>query len=82
MFTNYLKIAWRNLLRDRQFTFLNLLGLGAGLACTLMIYLWIIDEYKIDKYNAKDDQLITVIALGHQAIRTAVANPMKALRTE
>ena len=57
MFKNNLKIAWRNLVKDRQFTFLNLLGLSTGLVCTLLIYLWVNDELHVDKYNEKDGQL-------------------------
>src|SRR5450631_1087298 len=57
MFKNNLKIAWRNLIKDRQFTLLNLLGLSTGLACTLLIYLWIHDEYQFDKFHERDAQL-------------------------
>jgi putative ABC transport system permease protein len=62
MIQNYVKIAWRNLLKDRQFTLLNLIGLSTGLACTLLIYLWVNDELHIDKVNEKDDQLFQVMA--------------------
>lgn len=62
MIRSYFKIAWRNLVKDRQFTFLNLLGLSTGLACTLLIYLWVTDELHVDKYNAKDRQLFQVMA--------------------
>jgi hypothetical protein len=48
MFRNNLKIAWRSLLKDRQSTILNLIGLSTGLACTLLIYLWVSDELSID----------------------------------
>jgi putative ABC transport system permease protein len=57
MFKNNLKIAWRNLIKDRQFTFLNLLGLSTGIACTLLIYLWVRDEYRFDAFHEKDAQL-------------------------
>src|SRR3977135_4220518 len=57
MFKNNLKIAWRHLLKDRQFTFLNVVGLSAGLACTLLIFLWVNDELSFDKFNEKDKQL-------------------------
>src|SRR5690349_9508308 len=61
MFTNYFKIVWRNVIKDRQSTILNLLGLSTGLACTLMIFLWITDELNVDKYNEKDQQLYQVM---------------------
>ncbi|WP_222930345.1 permease prefix domain 2-containing transporter [Larkinella punicea] len=62
MFRNHFKIAWRNLTKDRQFTALNLVGLSTGLACTLLIYLWVKDELRMDKYNEKDEQLFQVMA--------------------
>ncbi|MEO8112649.1 MAG: ABC transporter permease, partial [Ginsengibacter sp.] len=61
MFKNYFRIAWRNLIRDKQFSFLNLLGLSTGLACTLLIYLWVSDELNIDKHNKNDSRLYEVL---------------------
>src|SRR5688572_30527819 len=61
MIRSYLKIAWRSLIKDRQFTLLNLLGLSTGLACTLLIYLWVVDELGVDKHNAKDAQLFQIM---------------------
>ena len=57
----YFKIAWRNLIKDRQFTLLNLMGLATGLACTLLIYLWVSDERSVDKFNANDSRLYHVL---------------------
>jgi len=57
MFKNNIKIAWRHLLKDREFTILNVLGLSAGLACTILIYLWVGDETSVDKFHAKDSQI-------------------------
>jgi putative ABC transport system permease protein len=62
MLKNYLKIAWRNLLKDRQFTILNLVGLATGLACTLLIYLWVTDELNVDKFHENDNRLFQVMA--------------------
>src|SRR5689334_13243253 len=61
MFKNYFKTAWRNLIKDKQFSLLNLLGLSSGLACVLLIYLWVNDELSVDKFNANDSQLYQVI---------------------
>ncbi|HEY2728035.1 MAG TPA: ABC transporter permease, partial [Parafilimonas sp.] len=57
MFKTNLKIAWRNLVKDKQFTILNVLGLSAGLACALLIFLWVSDEMSYDKFFANDDRL-------------------------
>jgi len=60
MIKSYLKIAWRNLVRDRQFTLLNLIGLSTGLACVLLIYLWVTDERSVDRFNENDSRLYQV----------------------
>lgn len=49
-----LKTTWRRLIKDRQFTILNLAGLSTGLACSLLIYLWVHDEMNIDKFHQKN----------------------------
>src|SRR5882757_8849057 len=61
MYKYNLKMAWRYLLKDRPFTILNLIGLSTGLACTIVIYLWVIDEWQIDKFNEKDSRLFQVL---------------------
>lgn len=61
MLRNNIKIAWRSLMKDRQFTLLNLVGLSTGLACALFIYLWVTDELSVDKFNTKDSQLFQVM---------------------
>ena len=57
MFRTNLKIAWRNLVKDKQFTLLNVLGLSAGLACSLLIFLWVSNELSFDKFFAHDNRL-------------------------
>ena len=57
MFKTNLKIAWRNLIKDKQFTFLNVLGLSAGLACAFLILLWVNDELRYDKFFDNNDRL-------------------------
>jgi predicted permease len=57
MIKNYFKIAWRSLLKDKQFTLLNVLGLSAGLACSLLIFLWVRDEMSFDKFFENDERL-------------------------
>jgi len=61
MFKNNLKIAWRSFLKDRQFAVLNLFGLATGIACTLLIYLWVQDEMNVDKFFANNDQIFQVM---------------------
>jgi putative ABC transport system permease protein len=50
MLRNYLKIAFRNLLKNRIYSFINLFGLATGMATAMLIGLWIWDEISFDKY--------------------------------
>ncbi|HEY4154061.1 MAG TPA: hypothetical protein VGM24_01490 [Puia sp.] len=56
MLKNYLLIAIRNLKKDRIFSFINILGL----ACSLLILLWIQDERSMDKFNKNTSRLFSV----------------------
>jgi ABC-type antimicrobial peptide transport system permease subunit len=49
MIKNYLKIAWRNLLKSKAHSFINITGLSVGMAVALLIGLWIWDEFSFDK---------------------------------
>jgi len=55
MFRNYFKTAVRNLLRNKSFSIINILGLSLGMACSLLIFLWVQDERNADKSNANKD---------------------------
>ncbi|WP_299212466.1 ABC transporter permease [uncultured Aquimarina sp.] len=50
MFRNYIKIAFRNLLKNRIYSFINISGLALGMAVTMMIGLWITDELSYNNY--------------------------------
>jgi len=55
-------ITFRNFKRFKGTFFINLIGLSTGLACALLIYLWVNDEMHVDKFNDKDDRLYQVMA--------------------
>ena len=61
MLQNYSRIAWRNLIRNRAFSAINILGLALGMTCSLLIILWVNDEYSVDGFHANDKQLFHVI---------------------
>ncbi|WP_229311120.1 ABC transporter permease [Larkinella soli] len=61
MLRNYLLVAWRNLIHNKTFSAINLLGLALGMACSLLIYLWIQDEYRMDAYHANGPHLYHVL---------------------
>src|SRR6186713_1442944 len=60
MFKNYFKLAWRNLVRNKAFTTINILGLALGLACSLLIMLWVQDERSVDGFHKHGKQLYQV----------------------
>src|SRR6478609_5445145 len=51
MFKNYFKIAFRNLHRNKVYSFINIAGLTIGLACTMLIILYVKDEVSFDKFH-------------------------------
>jgi len=60
MIRNYLKVAWRNLLRNKAHSSINIAGLSVGLACSLLILLWVQNERSIDAFHKNNSQLFTV----------------------
>jgi len=50
MFGNYFKTAWRNLLRNRVYSLINIVGLSLGLTCTMLILLYVKDEVSYDRF--------------------------------
>jgi predicted permease len=60
MIRNYLKIAWRNIVNNKAYTAINVLGLAAGMAVALMISLWVANEYLYDKFLPNADRVYQV----------------------
>jgi putative ABC transport system permease protein len=61
MIKNYLKIAWRNLLNNKVYSALNILGLAAGMAVALLIGLWVNYQYSYDEFLPGSDRLYQVV---------------------
>ncbi|MBI3717180.1 MAG: ABC transporter permease [Sphingobacteriales bacterium] len=60
MIKNYFIVAWRNLLRNKSFSTINILGLSLGLTCSLLILLWVQDEKKVDTFHSNNKSLFQV----------------------
>lgn len=60
MFKNYLKITWRNLLRQKGFSFINIVGLAIGMASAALILFWVQNELSYDQFHTKKDRLYEV----------------------
>ena len=61
MFKNYMKISMRNILRNRSYSLINIAGLAVGMACFILISLWVQDEISYDRFHEKIDNLYRVI---------------------
>src|SRR6266487_3754278 len=51
MIKNYLKVAWRNLMKNKVFSFINIFGLSVGLTCCMLITVYLYNEMSYDKYH-------------------------------
>ncbi|MBS1921294.1 MAG: ABC transporter permease [Bacteroidetes bacterium] len=60
MLKNYFKTAWRNLMKNKTISFINLFGLSIGLTCCLLILTYILNELSFDRYNKNADQVYRV----------------------
>ncbi len=60
MFKNFLKVAFRNLLRSKGFSFINIAGLAVGMASAILIFLWIQNEKSYDQFHANRDRIYEV----------------------
>lgn len=63
MFTNYLKIAVRNILRYKGHSFIKIFGLSIGIAACILIYLFIADELSFDKFHENGEQLFRFVQI-------------------
>ena len=79
MLINYLKIAWRNLVKHKTFSIINIAGLAIGLGCFVLIALYVADELSFDRYNDKAGRIYRVnsdIRFGGNEQRLAVSSDM------
>jgi putative ABC transport system permease protein len=60
MIRNYLIIAFRNLQRNAVYSFINITGLAVGIACSILIFLWVKDEVSYDSFHTNADRLSEV----------------------
>ncbi len=69
MLKNYLTIAFRNLRRHKGYAFLNISGLALGLACCLLILLYVQDEQAYDRFYEQADQIYRIKSTGWRSRR-------------
>lgn len=62
MIKNYLKIAFRNIIRHKAFSFINIAGLSIGMACSIFILLWVQNELSYDRFHKNADKIYRITA--------------------
>lgn len=87
MIRNYFKIAWRNLLKNKVYSFINITGLATGIAVALLVSLWIWDELSFNSYHKNHSRLAQIMlnqtANGETYTDETIAMPLgEALRTQ
>jgi putative ABC transport system permease protein len=65
MIRNYFKIAWRNLLKNKAFSFLNISGLAIGIASAVLILMWVQNEISYDRFHKNKDRIYEAWNRGH-----------------
>ncbi|MCP4582234.1 MAG: FtsX-like permease family protein [candidate division Zixibacteria bacterium] len=74
MFRNYLKIALRNIRKQKGYTFINIAGLAIGLTCCMLISLWILDELNYDKHYDELDSIQAILTNESEICPNALAS--------
>ena len=87
MLKNYLKIALRNLVKNKVYSFINIAGLAVGMAVAMLIGLWMIDELSANKHHKNYDSIYQVMMHqtfdGHRGSQNQLPYPMgEELRTK
>lgn len=76
MITNYLKTAFRNLLRNKVFSLINIFGLAIGMAACLLIMLWIQNELSFDTFHKNKDKMYRIMTYGKDIVSSTVPAPL------
>lgn len=62
MISNYIKVAIRNLIRQKGFSFINIFGLSLGISCTALIGMWVSDELSYDRFHKDYERMYRITA--------------------
>ena len=65
MLKNYFKIAWRNLWRNKSYTFINILGLSSGIGCAILIFTLVSYQFSFDTFHPAADRVYRIVTQYH-----------------
>src|ERR1700750_1684353 len=72
MIKNYLKTAWRNLLKNKFYSLINIAGLTAGLAIGILVLLWVQDELSFDSFHKKTPDIYRLELFGGTGVNRQI----------
>jgi len=78
MYKNYFKVAFRNIVRHKAYSFINIIGLAVGMACCLLIFVWVYHEFSFDRFHQKSDRIYRLAEFTRYAngfVRNRVSTP-------
>ncbi len=75
MLKNYVRVAYRNLIRSKLYTLISVLGLAAGIACCILIFLYVQNELSYDRFNVHSDDIYRLIQVRTSPDGTVGAEP-------
>jgi putative ABC transport system permease protein len=75
MIQNYVKVARRNLIRNKLYSVISVFGLGLGIACCLLIFLYVQEELSFDRFHTKSDDIYRLIREEKRSGEETVRSP-------
>jgi len=82
MFKNYIKIAWRNIWKNKLFSFINIFGLAVGISCCILIFLYVQNELSYDTFNERADRIYRITSVIHQPKKIDYFAPTSPITSE
>ena len=80
MFKNYFKTAWRNVSRNKIYSFINIAGLSMGLACAMLIMLYVKDEVSFDRFHKNAPDIYRIATGSDEQHRMGATGPLEGPR--
>jgi len=82
MLKNYFKIAFRNLTRHRVYSLIDIVGLAVGMACTILILLWVQDELSFDRFHKNADNIYLLLRGNNEGFAASTSKLLAPALTE
>lgn len=75
MIKNYFKIAWRNLRKNKLYSLINIFGLAVGIACCILVYLFVQDELSYDSFHPEENRIFRMERVVYESDQASKQQP-------